>query len=68
MPERNEEWRNLLGGDDEARRARVKALSDEELTRIYSLLSDSRYIVNVPALPLLEEELERRGLPITKRH
>jgi hypothetical protein len=55
--------------DDEADRlARIRALSDETLTRYYALLSDSRYIINAPALPLLEAEIKARGLPMGKPH
>jgi len=48
--------------------ARIRALSDAELVRYYSLLSDTRYVVNVPSLSLLEDEIRSRDLPIGRQH
>jgi two-component system cell cycle response regulator CpdR len=46
----------------------VRALSDEDLVRYFSLLSDSRVVANVPSLQVLEAEIVRRQLPIGKQH
>ena len=46
----------------------VRALSDEDLVRHFSLLSDSRNVVNVPSLQVLEVEIRRRQLPIGRQH
>ena len=57
----------LTGDSDAARTARIRAMSDRELERAYALLSDERYLVNVSALPLLEAEIKRRNLPMSRR-
>jgi hypothetical protein len=59
----------LVSSSDEAGTlARIRALSDAELVRYYSLLSDTRYVVNVPSLSLLEAEIRARDLPLGRQH
>ena len=58
----------MSSGDEADTLSRIRALSDAELVRYYSLLSDTRYVVNVPSLSLLEAEIRARDLPIGRQH
>jgi hypothetical protein len=49
----------------EALSARISALSDDDLIRFHTLLSDTEVVVNVPSLDALADELGRRGLPVS---
>jgi DNA-binding response OmpR family regulator len=46
----------------------VGALSDEDLVRYFSLLSDSRVVVNVPSMQVLEAEIRKRQVPVGRQH
>ena len=46
----------------------VGALSDEDLVRYFSLLSDSRVVANVPSMQVLEAEIRKRQLPMGRHH
>ena len=54
--------------EDDGSRARVQALSDEQLTRAFAVLSDPRTLSPSRALKLIEEELRARKLPGGRLH
>lgn len=60
----------ILATDDalSARIGRIRQLSDDLLLHYYALLGDTRYVSNVAALTLFEDEMKRRGLPISRAH
>jgi hypothetical protein len=64
-----------MGGEDDsdldaAAAAEALALvsSSNQADTLARMLSDTRYVVNVPSLSLLEDEIRSRDLPIGRQH
>lgn len=50
--------------DQEARIARIRCLSDEKLRYCHSVFADTTRTIDTRFLPLIEDEMRRRGMSI----